>query len=184
MRARPRAPRPARARRGACASIARAAHDLRDRLISLEANPLLVARAVAVAVDALAEAGAARDLRPLAAALGWGARGLHRAVAGRRKSAASGSCSWRKAFSAAFVTAFALATRAGAWRRRARARLGGRSTRSFSATAYVTHYKALELGPLAVVSPVGPSYALVGVVLAIVVLGERPNASASSSAGS
>jgi acyl-CoA synthetase (NDP forming) len=37
-------------------SIARAAHDLRDRLTSLEANPLLVGRRGAVAVDALAEA--------------------------------------------------------------------------------------------------------------------------------
>lgn len=36
--------------------IARAAHDLRDRLTSLEANPLLVMRRGAIAVDALAEA--------------------------------------------------------------------------------------------------------------------------------
>ncbi len=38
-------------------AIARAAHDLRDRLTSLEANPLLVGPRGAVAVDALAEAG-------------------------------------------------------------------------------------------------------------------------------
>jgi acetate---CoA ligase (ADP-forming) len=37
-------------------SIGRAAHDLRGRLASLEANPLLVSRRGAVAVDALAEA--------------------------------------------------------------------------------------------------------------------------------
>jgi acyl-CoA synthetase (NDP forming) len=37
-------------------AIARAAHDLRDRLTSLEANPLLVGPRGAVAVDALAEA--------------------------------------------------------------------------------------------------------------------------------
>jgi acetyltransferase len=37
-------------------SIARAAHDLRGRLASLEANPLLVGERGAVAVDALAEA--------------------------------------------------------------------------------------------------------------------------------
>jgi hypothetical protein len=36
--------------------IARAAHDLRGRLASLEANPLLVDERGAVAVDALAEA--------------------------------------------------------------------------------------------------------------------------------
>jgi hypothetical protein len=40
----------------AVASIARAAHDLRDRVASLEANPLLVGARGAVAVDALAEA--------------------------------------------------------------------------------------------------------------------------------
>jgi acetate---CoA ligase (ADP-forming) len=40
----------------AVASIARAAHDLHDRIASLEANPLLVGAHGAVAVDALAEA--------------------------------------------------------------------------------------------------------------------------------
>jgi hypothetical protein len=40
----------------AVAGIARAAHDLRNRLVSLEANPLLVSSRGAVAVDALAEA--------------------------------------------------------------------------------------------------------------------------------
>jgi hypothetical protein len=39
----------------AVAAIARAAHDLRDRLASLEANPLVVRERGAVAVDALAE---------------------------------------------------------------------------------------------------------------------------------
>jgi acetate---CoA ligase (ADP-forming) len=42
---------------GAVEAIALAAHDLRGRLTSLEANPLLVGRIGAVAVDALAEAG-------------------------------------------------------------------------------------------------------------------------------
>jgi hypothetical protein len=37
------------------AAVARAAHDLRDDLASLEANPLLVGERVALAVDALAE---------------------------------------------------------------------------------------------------------------------------------
>lgn len=40
--------------------------------------------------------------------------------------------------------------------------------------AYATHYHALRLGPVAVVSPIGAGYAVVGVLLAIVVLGERP----------
>jgi uncharacterized membrane protein len=41
--------------------------------------------------------------------------------------------------------------------------------------AYLTHYKALELGPVAIVSPIGAAYAVVGVLLAIVVLDERPS---------
>ena len=32
-----------------------------------------------------------------------------------------------------------------------------------AAFAYLTHYKALELGPVAVVSPIGAGYAVVGV---------------------
>ena len=47
---------------------------------------------------------------------------------------------------------------------------------AFAAFAYVTHYKALELGPVAVVSPIGAGYAVVGVGLAIAILGERPSA--------
>jgi len=42
----------------AVAQVARAAHDRRDRLVSLEANPLVVRDRGAVAVDALAEARA------------------------------------------------------------------------------------------------------------------------------
>jgi hypothetical protein len=45
-----------RATARAVEAIARAAHDLQGRLVSLEANPLLVGRGGAVAVDALAEA--------------------------------------------------------------------------------------------------------------------------------
>lgn len=41
--------------------------------------------------------------------------------------------------------------------------------------AYATHYHALELGPVSVVSPIGAGYAVVGVLLAIVLLGERPS---------
>jgi drug/metabolite transporter (DMT)-like permease len=47
---------------------------------------------------------------------------------------------------------------------------------AFAAFAYVTHYKALELGPVAVVSPIGAGYAVVGVGLAMLILGERPGA--------
>jgi drug/metabolite transporter (DMT)-like permease len=43
-----------------------------------------------------------------------------------------------------------------------------------SGGAYLTHYRALQLGPVAVVSPVGATYAVVGVGLSVLFLGERP----------
>ena len=45
-----------------------------------------------------------------------------------------------------------------------------------AAAAYQTHYRALELGPVAVVSPIGSAYAVIGVLLAVIFLGERPGA--------
>jgi uncharacterized membrane protein len=39
--------------------------------------------------------------------------------------------------------------------------------------AYAVHYHALELGPVAVVSPVGAGYAVVGFALAVLALGEH-----------
>ena len=154
--------------------IARAAHDLRDRLTSLEANPLLVARRGVVAVDALAEARPA-SIYGLLAALGWGVADFTGTITSRKLGSL-----WvvlvAQSFSAAVVTVFALAT--GQDLASASTMLGWVALNAvFSATAYVTHYKALELGPLAVVSPVGATYALVGVVLAVLVLDERPNAS-------
>ncbi len=47
-----------------------------------------------------------------------------------------------------------------------------------SGGAYLSHYRALQLGPVAVVSPIGATYAVVGVTLAVVVLGERPGPAA------
>jgi drug/metabolite transporter (DMT)-like permease len=47
-----------------------------------------------------------------------------------------------------------------------------------SGGAYLSHYRALQLGPVAVVSPIGAAYALVGVALAVIVLGERPGPAA------
>ena len=44
----------------------------------------------------------------------------------------------------------------------------------FTATAYTTHYRALELGPVAVVSPIGDLVAVIGVALAMILLDERP----------
>jgi uncharacterized membrane protein len=44
--------------------------------------------------------------------------------------------------------------------------------------AYAVHYHALELGPVAVVSPVGAGYAVVGFALAVLALGEHPGPAA------
>lgn len=43
-----------------------------------------------------------------------------------------------------------------------------------SGGAYLTHYRALQLGPVAVVSPVSATFVVVGVALAVALLGERP----------
>jgi len=47
-----------------------------------------------------------------------------------------------------------------------------------SGGAYLSHYRALQLGPVAVVSPIGATYAAVGVGLAVLLLGERPGPAA------
>jgi drug/metabolite transporter (DMT)-like permease len=44
--------------------------------------------------------------------------------------------------------------------------------------AYALHYRALELGPVAVVSPIGAGYAVVGFSLAVLLLGEHPGGTA------
>jgi drug/metabolite transporter (DMT)-like permease len=109
----------------------------------------------------------------LIAAFGWGSADFFGAVVGRR----IGSL-WTviiaQVFTALAATAIVLFT--GDSVRPVAAVTGALFLNGvFSATAYVTHYKALELGPVAVVSPVGATYALVGAVLAIAFLGERPN---------
>ena len=113
-------------------------------------------------------------LEGLIAALGWGVADFWGAVTGRR----IGSL-WTvviaQTFTALAATVLVLAS--GDSVRPVATLLGALFLNAvFSAAAYVTHYHALELGPVAVVSPIGATYALVGVVLAIVVLGERPSA--------
>jgi drug/metabolite transporter (DMT)-like permease len=109
----------------------------------------------------------------LAAAVGWGFADFLGAVAGRRIGAL-GTVISGQVLSALAMTVILL--------------VSGESLAplassvgllvingSVSAVAYATHYKALELGPVAVVSPIGAGYAVVGVALAIVILGERPS---------
>jgi drug/metabolite transporter (DMT)-like permease len=110
----------------------------------------------------------------LVAALGWGIADFLGAVTGRR----IGSL-WTviiaQTFTALAATVIVLFT--GDSVRPVATLVGALFLNAvFSAGAYVTHYRALELGPVAVVSPIGATYALVGVVLAIAFLDERPSA--------
>ena len=109
----------------------------------------------------------------LCAALGWGLADFFGAVAGRRIGPI-GTVLTGQLLSALFVTAVLLSSGASlgplgssVWL----LVLNGVAT----AFAYTTHYKSLEMGPLVVVSPIGAAYAVVGVLLAIVILGERPS---------
>jgi uncharacterized membrane protein len=117
----------------------------------------------------------------LAAALGWGLADFFGAVSGRRIGSI-GAVMSGQLLSAAFITAVLVATGTSlaplgpdVWL----VLLNGAA----AAFAYLTHYKALELGPVAVVSPIGAGYAVVGVVLAIAILGERPTGLALIGAG-
>jgi drug/metabolite transporter (DMT)-like permease len=113
-------------------------------------------------------------LEGLIAALGWGVADFWGAVTGRRVGSL-----WTVVIAQTFtaLAATVLVLAAGDSVTPVSTLLGVLFLNAvFSAAAYVTHYRALELGPVAVVSPIGATYALVGVVLAIVVLGERPSA--------
>ncbi len=105
----------------------------------------------------------------LAAAVGWGLADFFGALSGRRIGAIGAVISGQL-LSAVFMTALLIVTgesleplRSNIWL----LVLNG----AVAAFAYTTHYKALELGPVAVVSPIGAGYAVVGVALAMLVLG-------------
>ena len=109
----------------------------------------------------------------LVAALGWGFADFFAAMAGRRMGSIA-TVVLGQTISAVFMTAVLLATGTEvaplttiAWV----VVLNG----FFTAVAYGAHYRALELGPVAVVSPISAGYVVVGVALAIIVLGERPD---------
>jgi drug/metabolite transporter (DMT)-like permease len=109
----------------------------------------------------------------LAAAVGWGFADFLGAVAGRRIGAL-GTVISGQVLSALAMTVILLAS--GESLAPLASSVGLLVINgSVSAVAYATHYKALELGPVAVVSPIGAGYAVVGVALAIAILGERPS---------
>jgi len=110
----------------------------------------------------------------LTAALGWGLADYAGAVAGRRIGSLP-TVVMGQVLSAVFMTVLVVAT--GQEVSRAGAFLGLLALNGiFTSFAYATHYKALELGPVAVVSPIGGAYAVVGIALAIAINGEDPGA--------
>jgi uncharacterized membrane protein len=117
----------------------------------------------------------------LSAALGWGLADFFGAIAGRRIGALGAVVSGQ-VLSALLITGLLVVSG------ESLAPLAGEGwilvlNGAAAAFAYATHYKALELGPIAVVSPIGAAYAVVGVALAIVILGERPSTLALVGAG-
>jgi uncharacterized membrane protein len=117
----------------------------------------------------------------LFAALGWGLADFFGALAGRKIGSVSAVVAGQL-LSAVFMTVVLVATGASIEPLRSDVWLVVLNG-AFAAFAYTTHYKALELGPVAVVSPIGAGYAVVGVALAMIVLGERPSALALAGAG-
>jgi uncharacterized membrane protein len=108
----------------------------------------------------------------LLAAVGWGLADYFAALAGRRMGSVA-TVIVGQSLCALFVTALLIVT--GTSTSALPALLGFLVLNGiFTATAYSTHYRALELGPVAVVSPVGASFAVIGIALAMVFLHERP----------
>jgi uncharacterized membrane protein len=116
----------------------------------------------------------------LAAALGWGLSDLWAAMSGRRIG--SGRTVVISQIAAAIVISVIVLL--------ARPSLDGIPRVAgwlvvnafLGAAAYATLYRALQLGPIAVVSPVLATYAIVPVLLAVVVLGESLEALAAMGA--
>ncbi len=108
----------------------------------------------------------------LFAALGWGSADYFGALAGRRMGSLA-TVVVGQVLSAAFMTAILVASGTSI------GTLGSviglvALNGVFTATAYATHYRALELGPVLVVSPIGASFAVVTIALSMIFLGERP----------
>lgn len=108
----------------------------------------------------------------LVAACGWGLADFGGAVVGRRIGSLS-TVVVSQGFNAAVMTVLIVVDHHDLgvlWPYIGFVALNGLT----SAAAYVSHYRALQLGPVAIVSPVSATYAVVGVALAMIVLGEQP----------
>lgn len=109
----------------------------------------------------------------LAAAAAWGTTDILAAVAARRIGGLV-TAGLVQATSLAGLAAFSLATTGGI-EAAAPDPLLAVAVGAVAAVSYLTFYVALRLGPVAVVSPVGSAYGAVAVVLAVLLLGERPS---------
>ncbi len=117
----------------------------------------------------------------LAAALGWGLADYAGAIGGRRIGSLP-AVVIGQLLSTAFMVVLVIVT--GQDVSRVTSFLGLIALNGiFTALAYSTHYRALELGPVAVVSPIGASYAVVGIALAMLIGDEQPVAVALLGAG-
>jgi len=110
----------------------------------------------------------------LGAALGWGIADLSAAISGRRIGALATLLA-SQAFAAILVSSLVIASSADlAPLREVLPWL--LPSAAVMATAYFCLYRALELGPIAVASPILAAYAVLPVILAVVLLGESLSA--------
>ncbi|MFM2106555.1 MAG: hypothetical protein RL338_1587 [Chloroflexota bacterium] len=109
----------------------------------------------------------------LAAAAAWGTTDILAAVAARRIGGLV-TAGLVQATSLAGLVAFSLATTGRIEAAAPDAPLAV-AVGAVAAVSYLTFYVALRLGPVAVVSPVGSAYGAVAVILAVLLLGERPS---------
>ncbi len=106
----------------------------------------------------------------LGAALGWGMADIGAAVSGRRVGSV-GATVIAQVTSLVAVVFLVLALRP-AWTGDAGNVLVLGVNGAIVGLAYLAHYRALELGPVAIVSPIVAAYAVPPVALAVVLLGE------------
>jgi uncharacterized membrane protein len=116
----------------------------------------------------------------LAAALGWGLSDLWAAMSGRRIG--SGRTVVISQIASAIVIGLILLVARPSLDRIPTVAGWLVANAFLGAAAYATLYRALQLGPIAVVSPVLATYAIVPVLLAVVILGESLDALAAMGA--
>jgi len=106
----------------------------------------------------------------LGAAIGWGMADVGAAVAGRRIGSVAATVVAQ--VTSLVVVAFLVLAIRPAWTGDAENLIVLATNGGIVGAAYLAHYRALELGPVAIVSPIVAAYAVPPVVLAVVVLGE------------